>query len=297
MEKNLLIKVLLVTVGVFLFSFCNNKVEQEAFPPIADFSVSNDQIYVWEKVTFFDASDNEPIEWEWFFEGGDPEVSIEREPEVLYKEPGNYRVKLTVRNENGESEKEVESFIKVSEYQNYFGTLTDPRDGQEYKIVKIGNVDIMAENLRYLTGDAVYYDNDPANGEKYGLLYKWETALEACPAGWRLPTKNEYSMIREYLGGENVAGGKLKMSGTEFWMSPNKNGTNETGFSAVGAGGYFPGHLEFFGMHEFTSFWTQTEATDELVWCVELARTSGMMYISNYYGKEPSYFSVRCIKD
>ena len=295
--KKTSVTILLIMIVILLFPGCNKENKTDLLPPVAGFSVSEDHIYIWETVKFFDVSDNAPVEREWYFEGGEPEVSVEPEPEVLYKEAGKYSVKLTVRNEKGENVKELENCIEVSEYQHYFGTLTDMRDGQEYKTINIGKINIMAENLRYMTGDAVYYDNDPDNGKVYGLLYRWETALEACPAGWRLPTRNEYGMIRDYLGGEYVAGGKLKMSGTEYWLSPNESGTNETGFSAVGAGGYLPGHLGFFGINENTTFWTQTEATEDLVWSIALSRTNGIMFIQNGTGRKCCYFSVRCIKD
>jgi uncharacterized protein (TIGR02145 family) len=296
MEK-LSMSALLAMIVLLLLPGCDDENKNELLPPDAAFEVSDDQIYIWETVKFSDVSRNEPSEWEWYFEGGEPEVSVEPGPEVLYSEAGTYSVKLTVRNEYGESVKEVDNFIEVSEYQNYFGTLTDERDGQEYKTIMIGNTYIMAENLRYMTGDAVYYDNDPENGEVYGMLYKWETALDACPAGWRLPTRNEYDFIREYLGGEYVAGGKLKTSGTEYWLSPNEYGTNETGFSAVGAGGYMPGHLEFFGLNENTTYWTQTEAPNDLVWSMALSNTNGRMAIQNTTSRQSTYFSARCIKD
>ena len=297
--KKLSMNVLPVAIGILLFTGCSKDENDkpDLLPPVADFEVSEDQIKIWETVIFSDVSENEPVEWEWYFEGGDPEVSVETEPEVLYKEAGIYAVKLTVTNEKGENVKEKEDFIEVGEYQHNFGTFTDVRDGQEYKTVKIGNTSIMASNLSYMTDDAVYYDNDPANREVYGLLYKWETALEACPAGWRLPTRNEYEMIREYLGGEYVAGGMMKKSGTEYWLSPNKYGTNETGFSAVGSGGYMPGHLDFFGMNESATFWTQTEVDDDKVWSVALSRKNGRLAIQNTTSRENYYFSVRCIQD
>ena len=214
-----------------------------------------------------------------------------------YKEAGKFAVKLTVTNEKGESIKELENFIEVREYEHNSETLTDVRDGKEYKTIQIGNISIMAENLRYMTGDAFYYDNDPGYEEDYGLLYKWETAPDACQAGWRLPTRNEYEMIKDYLGGENEAGGKLKKSGTEYWLSPNEFGTNESGFSAVGSGGYKPEHLEFFGMYESATFWTQTGSDDEHVWSVSLSRKNGNMVIHSTTSSEEYYFSIRCIMD
>ncbi len=297
--KKLSVFVLLMTAGLFLFSGCSKEEDDKTglLNPVADFKVSESQINIWEKVKFSDVSENDPEEWVWHFEGGDPEVSVEPDPEVLYKEAGKFAVKLTVTNEKGESIKELENFIEVSEYEHNSETLTDVRDGKEYKTIQIGNISIMAENLRYMTGDAVYYENDPGNEEDYGLLYKWETALDACPAGWRLPTRNEYEMIKDYLGGEHEAGGKLKKSGTEYWLSPNEFGTNESGFSAVGSGGYMPEHLEFFGMNESATFWTQTGSDDEHVWSVSLSRKNGNMVIHNTTSREEYYYSIRCIMD
>ncbi len=297
--KKLSMNVLFITTGIIFFSGCSKKENDKTdlLPPVADFEVSEAQINLWETVVFSDVSENNPDEWVWHFEGGDPEVSVERDPEVLYKEAGKFAVKLIVKNKKGESIKKMEDLIEVSEYEHNFETLTDVRDGEEYKTIQIGNVNIMAENLCYMNRDAVYYENKPSYGEEYGLLYKWETALDACPAGWRLPTRNEYEMIMQYLGGEQEAGGKLKKSGTEYWLSPNEFGTNESGFSAVGSGRYMPGHLEFFGMHETAYFWTQTEAADDRVWTMSLFRKNGSMVIHNTTSREVYYSSVRCIKD
>lgn len=78
--------------------------------------------------------------------------------------------------------------------------FTDERDGQTYKVIKIGKQVWMAENLNYETKDSYCYENAPANCEKYGRLYTWEAALNACPLGWHLPTKEEFETLVANVG-------------------------------------------------------------------------------------------------
>jgi uncharacterized protein (TIGR02145 family) len=134
------------------------------------------------------------------------------------------------------------------------GYFTDPRDGNQYKWVKIGNQNWMAENLRYMPhvspanvqgGIWVYdyegYDVNEAikteNYKVYGCLYDWETAHKSCPPGWRLPADEDWNELVALCGGEKVAGGKLKAVGTKHWASPNEGADNSFNFSAL-PGGY-----------------------------------------------------------
>ena len=89
----------------------------------------------------------------------------------------------------------------------------------------------MAENLNYKSGSD--FADKP---EVYGRLYSWEVAQRVCPTGWHLPTDAEWTTLTDYLGGKNVAGGKLKETGTEHWFSPNTGATNESGFTALPGG-------------------------------------------------------------
>ncbi|MEX2593319.1 MAG: fibrobacter succinogenes major paralogous domain-containing protein [Anditalea sp.] len=114
------------------------------------------------------------------------------------------------------------------------GTFTDPRDGQVYKTVQIGIHTWMAENLNYEPEYSWCYGEDPANCEKYGRLYSWNTALTVCPDGWHLPSRAEWEILAHYLGGWEIAGGKMKS--TTGWDPPNTGATNESGFSALPGG-------------------------------------------------------------
>lgn len=112
-------------------------------------------------------------------------------------------------------------------------SFTDPRDGQTYRTVKIGNQVWMAENLNYRTDDSYCYDDEPANCRKYGRLYTWKAALNACPSGWHLPSYEEFETLFAAVGGKGVAGKALKS--TSGWYN-NDNGTDVYGFSALPAG-------------------------------------------------------------
>lgn len=82
------------------------------------------------------------------------------------------------------------------------GFFTDPRDGQVYKTIRLNGKIWMVQNLNFDLGkDCWFYDDDPKNGEKYGRLYTWESAREACPLGWRLPTDQEWSSLANAFGG------------------------------------------------------------------------------------------------
>ena len=71
----------------------------------------------------------------------------------------------------------------------------------------------MAENLAYEASEGCWaYDNNKNNVRKYGYIYDWETAKNVCPDGWHLPSDKEWFELTEYLGGLNVAGGKLRRS-------------------------------------------------------------------------------------
>ena len=126
------------------------------------------------------------------------------------------------------------------------GQLRDSRDGQTYRTVTIGNQTWMAQNLNYETEDSYCYDDKPANCATYGRLYVWEAALDACPSGWHLPSKEEFEVLLTAVGGIqdaednwhwNDAGKKLKS--VKGWYDENGksgNGSDVFGFSALSTG-------------------------------------------------------------
>ena len=139
-----------------------------------------------------------------------------------------------------------------------------------------------------------YYDNDPKNGEKYGKLYNWYAVNDArglAPAGWHIPSDDEWRILTDYLGGENTAGYKMKSkSGWEV----NGNGTNSSGFSGL-PGGSRNYNGPFIGVGEFGNWWSSTEAKAGNAWSRYLDYFNGVV-VRNNYGKGGG-LSVRCLRD
>ncbi len=174
-------------------------------------------------------------------------------------------------------------------------TFTDSRDGQTYNTIKIGNQLWMAENLNYYTSSGSWcYDNNSSNCSTYGRLYDWETALTVAPASWHLPTDAEWTTLINSLGGESVAGGKMKETGTSHWNSPNTGATNESGFTAL-PGGRRSSDGSFHYLGSNAHFWSATEHDASYAWSRYLYCNSADV-TRNYHDKSRG-FCVRCVKD
>jgi len=79
----------------------------------------------------------------------------------------------------------------------------------------IGTQVWMTKNLNYATASGSWcYGNNTDSCAVYGRLYDWNTALTVAPSGWHLPNDAEWQILIGYLGGSNVAGGKMKEAGT-----------------------------------------------------------------------------------
>ncbi len=179
-----------------------------------------------------------------------------------------------------------------------YGTFTDPRDDQTYKTVKIGNQVWMAENLKYKIRGSCCYDGHFANCEKYGRLYTWDAAFDACLPGWHLPTKEEFETLLVNVGGIEFAGKMLKSK--QGW-DEDGNGIDKYGFNVLPAG--YRGNVDYIdsgysfddaGMNAY--FWSYTEDDEDYAYFLTLDCYSESARLEDYTDKEKA-FSVRCIRD
>ena len=147
------------------------------------------------------------------------------------------------------------------------------------------------------TGAWCYYNNDPANGEVYGKLYNWYAVNDPrglATVGWHVPSYVEWTTLTTYLGGQNVAGGKMKEMGTSHWNSPNQDANNSSGFTGL-PGGYrgISGAFDDFGNNGF--WWSSSQNGAPAAWSRYLNYNDGNA-TTNWAGMTYG-FSVRLIKD
>jgi uncharacterized protein (TIGR02145 family) len=159
------------------------------------------------------------------------------------------------------------------------------------------------------TGAWCYYNNDLANGSVYGKLYNWYAVAgiwneaskwdatqrkKLAPTGYHVPSNLEWTTLTTCLGGETVAGGKMKATGTSLWQSPNTDATNSAEFTAL-PGGIRSSDSEFQGIG-MAGFW----------WSSTLGSTLGSFYLQTQFNMgntsrgnaiKGSAFSVRCLRD
>jgi uncharacterized protein (TIGR02145 family) len=176
------------------------------------------------------------------------------------------------------------------------GEFTDARDSRVYKTVRIGDQVWMAENLNFNTGSAkAIYPNNTSLVDVFGRMYCWEEAREVCPDGWHLPTEKDWETLAGLLGGESVAGNKMKKS-SPYWSSGNEEATNESGFSVL-PGGYLenPRDTSFPFMGDMGFFWTDAEKSKSDAWFRYIKIDSGQFKAGS--GDKKSGMSVRCLRD
>ena len=215
--------------------------------------------------------------------------------------------------------------VQTRAWVNCPGNITDI-DNNMYNVVTIGYQCWTKENLkvsRYKNGDGIpiivnnnswasltmgirsWYENDSITYEEpYGNLYNWYAATDTrgvCSSGWHVPTDEEWSTLTDYLGGEGVAGGKMKVVG-DAYVEGNLGATNSTGFNGYG-GGFREGVEEsgttngsFHRLKLLGIFWSSSSIlNDNRSW------SRYMIYHSDdivrTYEKKGRGFSVRCLRD
>jgi uncharacterized protein (TIGR02145 family) len=203
------------------------------------------------------------------------------------------------------------------------------KDGNVYTSVTIGTQVWMVENLKTTKlndGTAIpivtgisdwknlttkgycWYNNDATTyKDTYGALYNGYAIStgKLCPTGWHVPTDAEWHTLILHLdvnaqdvadGGyeSQIAGGKLKETGTLHWESPN-TGNNESGFTALGAGSRSPSEGTFWSIKTTGYFWSSTEDTGNELWSRLIGNNSSVVLRGSYL--KTSGGSVRCIKN
>ena len=208
--------------------------------------------------------------------------------------------------------------------------MADSRDGQTYKTVKIGEQTWMAENLNYadstktpsLLKRSWCYNNNVENCAVAGRLYTWAAAIDSvklatdadnpqdcgfrktctlpdtvygiCPPGWHLPTRTEWKILLDEVGGVSTASKILKSQ--TGWYN-NGNGTDGVGFSALPAGGWDVGNGEFYAGGRLANFWSASGdyTSNFAAYHVDLSYEDDHANLTGYYKKYG--FSVRCLQN
>jgi uncharacterized protein (TIGR02145 family) len=209
-----------------------------------------------------------------------------------------------------------------------YGTNIIDKDGNTYKTVFIGKQQWMAENLkvthyndgtiipnvteeskwaRTYTGAWCYFNNEKTHNEKYGKLYNWYSVSlntngnkNICPTGWHVPSDEDWTILSDYLGGELIAGGKMKEEGVTSWksnfISDNLEGSNSSLFTALPGAGRIPdGVFDGMGIGTSGNWWSTSEDFVNGAWVRTLHVFSDKVSRSGF-GKKHG-LSVRCLKD
>lgn len=206
-------------------------------------------------------------------------------------------------------DRELEAFYSLE-------TVTDI-EGNQYRIIKIYNQTWFAENLKTTTfndgtpinygADSVvwsstdsalycWYSNNPRQyKDVYGALYNWHAVKseKLCPKGWKVPDEENWQWLVDSLKGENVAGGKMKHSGTLYWTATNTGATNSSGFRAL-PGGYRNIISEYKNLNDYGFWWSASNQGDSSAWYHCLYYYSAKIYRN--HTKHNMGFSVRCVK-
>ncbi len=213
---------------------------------------------------------------------------------------------------------------------NIFTRQVKDIDGNQYTTVTIGTQVWMAENLKvtkFNDGTPIeyasslkstkgwpipnygWYNDDPTSKNVFGALYNYRVVHpkglvqnSIAPKGWHIPSDEEWNTLISYLGGNSIAGGKMKSIGnldmnTGLWCQPNTGATNESGFSAL-PGGAISNLQSFFSYNQgYDGFWWSSTYTQWNPSSYNLKSASASIVNENNSAFNSDFMSIRCIKD
>ena len=199
-----------------------------------------------------------------------------------------------------------ESIFKVKDF-----------DGNLYDTIHIGTQIWLKQNLKtthYKNGKVIPivadysawaalargaycdYDNTSANSITYGRLYNWYAVNTGslCPTGWHVPTDAEWTTLTTYLGGEAIAGDKLKKADIANWTWTTSTGANQSGFNALPGGSrYWNGSYDLVGNNGH--WWSSTEINTKVAWFMGMIDNTSTAIVNG--DTKQTGFSVRCLRD
>ena len=230
-----------------------------------------------------------------------------------------YYIRAYATNSKGTGYGAEQSFrtLKITDEE-----ITDV-NGNRYTVISIGDRKWLGSNLRvtkYRNGESIpnitdpnqwktltagalcAYENLSENIALYGNLYNWYAVSDPrglCPDGWHVASDNDWNALADVLGGEAVAGGKLKSTGTieqgtGLWFAPNTGATNSSRFNGL-PGGYRINYGNFYSAGNVAYFWSSSDTTLQNAWNYILDANNAEL--NRHYNLFGNGFSVRCCKD
>lgn len=203
--------------------------------------------------------------------------------------------------------------------QSFAQTVSDI-DGNTYNTITLGTQIWMKENLKtthFSNGDliptttlaiandttSIYqwsYNNDTLNISTYGRLYTWfvvNDTRKACPSGWHIPNEEEWTRLATFLGGDTIAGNKMKETGTSHWSSTNIAVTNSSNFTAI-PGGFRGNPSGFSNIYTIANFWTSSPwGSSSFQRAIRYELKSNSAALEQSVAVANCGLSIRCIKD
>jgi uncharacterized protein (TIGR02145 family) len=176
--------------------------------------------------------------------------------------------------------------------------FSDPRDGQAYRTVTIGQARWFAQNLNFATADSRCHGELALNCGAYGRLYRWPDAATTCPAGWRLPTDQDWKDLEIALGMSiaDAAAERGRGPGLGDRLKPG----GDTGYDALYSG-YGDPHRDdaFVRLGERAAYWTSTEEgrddVSALAWHRDVSVDRSVIWRSKV--NQTYRLAVRCIEN